>query len=55
MNRLQIVANPQITDANPTYDRWQQTHGFSKKKKKKKPIYVPDSSSKAKIEIRNLT
>ena len=52
MNRLQIVANPRITDANPTYDRWQQTHGFSKKKK---PIYVSDSSSKAKIEIRNLT
>ena len=54
MNRLQIVANPRITDANPTYDRWQQTHGFSKKKKKN-PKYVSDSSSKAKIEIRNLT
>ena len=33
MNRLQMVANPWITDTNLTDYRWQQTHGFSKKKK----------------------
>ena len=36
MNRLHIVANPRIIDANPTDYRWQQIHGFSQKKKKTK-------------------
>ena len=44
MNRLHIVANPRTIDANPTDYRWQQIHGFSKKKKKKNknPIYTFD-------------
>ena len=36
MNKLHMVANSWITDANPTNYRWQQTHRFSKKKKKNK-------------------
>ena len=58
MNRLQMVANPWITDANLTDYRWQQTHGFSKKKNKQTNqnlIYASDSSSKAKTKIRNVT
>ena len=51
MNRLQIVANPQITDANPTYDRWQQTHGFSKKKKKKNQYMCPIHQVKQKLKL----
>ena len=64
-----MVANPQITNANPRITNGNKPNRLQmianpqilpKKKKTKKqtnqnPIYASNSSSKAKIEIRNLT
>ena len=48
-NRLQMIASPQILP------KTKKTKKQTNKQTNQNPIYASDSSSKAKIEIRNLT